>query len=152
MCVCVVCVCVKHTSITLSFSTTEPVWKVARYTSAGPMFFKEFENYVDGGVLANNPCNQGLSKIQKFHHDLHKKLPIALVVSVGTGIYPPDTLGTVDAQDFLFFGRHWLDFTEHIKARAGNLISLLSNAVSILDVASYMCVWEHTFGWALYGV
>ena len=84
---------------------------------------------MDGGVLANNPCNQGLAKIQKFHHDLHKKLPIALVVSVGTGIYPPDTLGRVDAQEFLFFGRHWLDFTEHVKARAGNLISLLSNAV-----------------------
>ena len=102
---------------------------MARCTSAGPLFFKEFENYVDGGVLANNPCNQGLAKIQKFHHDLHKKLPIALVVSVGTGIYPPDTLGRVDAQEFLFFGRHWLDFTEHVKARAGNLISLLSNAV-----------------------
>ena len=119
--------------------STQPVWKVARYTSAGPMFFKEFENYVDGGVLANNPCNQGLSKIQKFHHDLHKKLPIALVVSVGTGIYPPDTLGTVDAQDFLFFGRHWLDFTEHIKARAGNLISLLSNALVESEAMADIC-------------
>ena len=113
----------------LSPHSTELVWKVARYTSAGPLFFKEFENYVDGGVLANNPCNQGLAKIQNFHHDLHKKLPIALVVSIGTGIYPPETLGRVDAQDFLFFGRHWLDFSEHFKARTGNLISLLTNAV-----------------------
>eukprot|EP00731_Ephydatia_muelleri_P031640 Em0023g147a len=130
-------VCKKTTNLQLHFFnncfddefSTQPVWKVARCTSAGPLFFKEFDNYVDGGVLANNPCNQGLAKIQKFHHDLHKKLPIALVVSVGTGIYPPDTLGRVDAQEFLFFGRHWLDFTEHVKARAGNLISLLSNAV-----------------------
>ena len=116
---------------------TELVWKVARYTSAGPLFFKEFENYVDGGVLANNPSNQGLARIQSFHHNLHKKLPIALVVSVGTGIYPPETLGRVDAQDFLFFGRHWLDFTEHIKARAGNLISLLTNAVSGVKTCVY---------------
>ena len=33
-----------------------PVWKVARCTSAAPMFFSEFEDHVDGGVLANNPC------------------------------------------------------------------------------------------------
>ena len=33
-----------------------PVWKVARCSSAAPMFFSEFENHVDGGVLANNPC------------------------------------------------------------------------------------------------
>ena len=44
-----------------------PVWKVARYTSAAPMFFTEFEDYVDGGVLANNPCSYGLSAIQNFY-------------------------------------------------------------------------------------
>ena len=36
-----------------------PVWKVARCTSAAPMFFSEFEDHVDGGVLANNPCQVG---------------------------------------------------------------------------------------------
>lgn len=35
---------------------TAPVWKVARCSSAAPMFFSEFEDHVDGGVLANNPC------------------------------------------------------------------------------------------------
>jgi predicted acylesterase/phospholipase RssA len=33
-----------------------PVWKVARMASAAPLFFEEFEDHVDGGVLANNPC------------------------------------------------------------------------------------------------
>lgn len=45
----------------------ELVWKVARYTTAAPMFFTEFEDYVDGGVLANNPCSYGFSAIQNFH-------------------------------------------------------------------------------------
>jgi hypothetical protein len=31
------------------------------------MFFTEFEEYVDGGVLANNPCSYGFSAIQNFH-------------------------------------------------------------------------------------
>jgi patatin-like phospholipase/acyl hydrolase len=32
------------------------VWKVARCSSAAPLLFEEFEDHVDGGVLANNPC------------------------------------------------------------------------------------------------
>ena len=45
---------------------SEFVWKVARYTSAAPVFFAEFENYVDGGVKANNPTTYGLAEIQEF--------------------------------------------------------------------------------------
>ena len=119
---------------TFSFSDTtcftEHVWKVARYTSAGPMFFTEFENYVDGGVLANNPCDFGLTAIQNFFRTQEKKLKIALVVSVGSGVYPAEELGKVDAQEFFFFGKHWFNFKDTIKSRAMNLMSLLTNAVS----------------------
>ena len=45
---------------------TELVWKVARYTSAAPVFFAECDNYVDGGVKANNPTTFGLAEIQDF--------------------------------------------------------------------------------------
>ena len=37
---------------------------MARYTSAAPVFFKECDNYVDGGVVANNPCNHALAHIK----------------------------------------------------------------------------------------
>ena len=66
-----------------STTTTDLVWKVARYTSASPIFFGEFENYVDGGVLANNPCDCGMTAIQNFYRLQGEKLRIALVVSVG---------------------------------------------------------------------
>ena len=42
----------------------ELVWKVARYTSAAPIYFTECDSYVDGGLVANNPCNYALTKIQ----------------------------------------------------------------------------------------
>ena len=42
----------------------DPVWKVARYTTAAPVYFTECDDYVDGGVLANNPCSDALTKIQ----------------------------------------------------------------------------------------
>ena len=108
---------------------TAPVWKVARYTSAAPIFFTEFEGYVDGGVLANNPCDYGLTAIQNFHRERHVNLTISMVVSVGTGIYPPEELGRIDAQEFLYFGKHWFSFSDTIKSRTRNLLSLLTNAV-----------------------
>ena len=37
----------------------ELVWKVARYTSAAPTYFTECDNFVDGGFMANNPCDSG---------------------------------------------------------------------------------------------
>ena len=44
----------------------EYVWKVARYTSAAPVFFAECDDYVDGGVKANNPTTFGLAEIQEY--------------------------------------------------------------------------------------
>ena len=101
-----------------------PVWKVARYTTAAPMFFKECDNYVDGGVLANNPCDYGMTAIQNFYRHQEQKIPITVVVSVGTGVYPAEKLGNTE-----IFGRHGPRLDSLMK-RAQNLISLLSNAVS----------------------
>ncbi len=71
----------------------EHIWKVARYTSAAPMFFSEFENYVDGGVLANNPSDAALARIQRYYRESDQRLPIACVVSLGSGLYPAVELG-----------------------------------------------------------
>lgn len=110
------------------------MWKVARYTSAAPIFFTEFEGYVDGGVLANNPCDYGLTAIQNFHRERQVNLPISMVVSVGTGVYPPEELGRIDAQEFLYFGKHWFSFSDTIKSRTRNLLLLLTNAVRCLPL------------------
>ena len=50
----------------LIFNFAEFVWKAARYTSAAPVFFAECDNYVDGGVVANNPTTFALPEIQEF--------------------------------------------------------------------------------------
>ena len=59
------------------------------------MFFNECDNYVDGGVLANNPSDSGLNRIQSFYREQGSQLSIACVVSVGSGIYPAEALGSV---------------------------------------------------------
>ena len=59
---------------TLSYifaSVAELLWKVARYTSAAPVFFTECDNYVDGGVKANNPTHFALTEIQDYLSKRH---------------------------------------------------------------------------------
>ena len=113
------------------FILAEEVWKVARYTCAGPTMFKELDDYVDGGVMAQNPSTVGITKIQEFYWQKKLILPISLVVSIGTGILPEDKLGCTDAQDFLSFGKQWFTSEESVGERTGNLVTLLGNAVSL---------------------
>lgn len=56
----------------------DPVWKVARYTSAAPLYFEELDNYVDGGVIANNPCDYGMAEIQRYLSE-QKRWPLRMM-------------------------------------------------------------------------
>ena len=107
------------------------MWKVARYTSAAPVSFTELDNYVDGGILANNPSTTGLTIIQQHFKQKRMKLPVSLVVSVGCGQLPSNVeLGSVDATDYLYFGSHWFSLMSSLTGRIKNLTTLLENAVS----------------------
>ena len=101
------------------------------------MFFKECDNYVDGGVLANNPCEYGMTRIQNHYRQMEKKLDISLVVSVGTGKYPATKVeGTVDAQELFVLANWFTNRPDTMMKKAQNLISLLSNAVSFFSLMS----------------
>ncbi|KAL5457028.1 hypothetical protein EMCRGX_G034263 [Ephydatia muelleri] len=117
------------------------VWKVARYTSAGPLYFEECDSYVDGGILANNPCMEGLTRIQDYYRQVNQKLPISLVVSVGCGVLPPSTIGSIDAQRFLFFGRHWLPTSDGpgLTDTVKNLATLMSTAITESETSAKHC-------------
>ena len=61
----------------------ELVWKVARYATAAPVYFSECDNYVDGGVKANDPSAFGLTEIQRFlsRYDKYYYLSFSLTPS-----------------------------------------------------------------------
>ena len=49
----------------LQLPILEPfVWEAARATSAAPKYFEKYRNFVDGGVIANNPTLDTLTEIQ----------------------------------------------------------------------------------------
>ena len=65
------------------------------------MYFTECDNYIDGGVLSNNPCDSGLTRLQDYYYQQsHTRLPIACVVSVGSGVCPTETLGSVGKNSY----------------------------------------------------
>ena len=114
------------------FINDEYVWEVARYTSAAPIYFTEFKDYVDGGILAQNPSAVGLTAIQKHFNESEQELPISLVVSIGTGKVSEESahIGDIDATEVLVFGKHWLSAVRGLSDRIKSLSTLLSNAVS----------------------
>ena len=106
------------------------MWKVARYTSGGPIYFSAMEDYVDAGVLANNPSASGLTKIQDYYRSKGQKLPISLIVSVGSGVMPDIELGNVDVHEYVHPSKLWFNLKEKLSERTKNLITLLGSAVS----------------------
>ena len=70
--------------IRLLFSlNSELVWRVGRYTSAAPVYFTECDNFVDGGLLANNPCSDALTRIQVYTYTVvYKLLYISIIINV----------------------------------------------------------------------
>lgn len=62
----------------------DPIWKIARATSAAPGYFSSISFggcvFVDGGLGLNNPAEEALNEVRYLHEH-----PPSLLVSVGTG-------------------------------------------------------------------
>ena len=70
--------------------------------------------------MANNPAEEGLTAIQNHYRRNGEKLPISLLVSIGSGVNPTKEIGSVNIQRF-----HVMNI-----ARWKNLIELLGSAAS----------------------
>ena len=68
------------------------VWEAGRCTSAAPFYFPPYEDkFIDGGIMANNPTLDAMAEIQSQEEEEKSGRKLALVVSLGTGIFPPTT-------------------------------------------------------------
>ena len=89
------------------------MWEVARRTSAAPFYFTPKDNYVDGGLLANNPSLHALTTIQTHLRSEGDSRGVSLVVSVGTGMNPAREYGNLqitNAVDYVFKNKQFLQF------------------------------------------
>lgn len=62
-----------------------PVWQVAMYTSAAPTYFKSYDGYVDGGVVANNSSMSAVVQALDRRHNGTHMLGDLRLLSLGTG-------------------------------------------------------------------
>ena len=113
----------------------EPLWKVVRYSSSAPGVVIEKDDYVDGGLLANNPSESGLTRIQSHYKQRGEKLPISLVVSIGSGQKNPEKLGSVNLQSFASHLLH-----RDLGATIKSFSSVVFNAVSIQMCDQYIVI------------
>ena len=71
-------------------SCTEPIWKVARATSAAPPYFRPIElegkPLIDGGFGSNNPTSEAWHSVRQKHGNGQDAVQI--LVSIGTGLNP----------------------------------------------------------------
>ena len=67
------------------------VWRAARGSGAAPTFFRCMGQFLDGGLIANNPTLDALTEIHRYNTlvQCQKSCPFGLVVSLGTGVPPP---------------------------------------------------------------
>ena len=74
------------------------VWRAARGTGAAPSFFRAMGQFLDGGLIANNPTLDVMTDIHKYNTSVRgeQAVPIGLIVSLGTGIPPPAHVPTFD--------------------------------------------------------
>lgn len=62
-----------------------PVWKVCMYTSAAPTYFKSYDGYVDGGMIANNSSMSAVVQALDARHNGTHTLDDVRLLSIGTG-------------------------------------------------------------------
>ena len=70
------------------------MWKSARASGAAPSFFRAEGNFVDGGIISNNPSLELLAEVAEFNvaqravgHDDDVVKP-TVFLSLGTGVPP----------------------------------------------------------------
>lgn len=92
-------------------------------SSAAPIYFPAYQNYIDGGVFAPNPSMLGLSSA--LENDPHCKLENVSLLSIGSG----DMLHVVDKEV-----SHWDSPSSHPPHTLFTLVTEGTN-----DVSDYMC-------------
>ena len=63
-----ICVCVRVT-------TDQFVWRAARSSGAAPTYFRAFGQFVDGGLMSNNPTLDVLTEIHQYNLALRAMVP-----------------------------------------------------------------------------
>ena len=107
------------------------VWEALLATSAAPTYFPSFENFLDGGLMANNPTLPAMADIfteakSSSRGTMSKRVKLGCVVSLGTGYsYPPQPVDNFE----VFVPGFTKDIAKSLYQSSMGLVSLLGHFV-----------------------
>ena len=120
------------------------IWVAARCTSAAPVYFNPYKQYIDGGIKANNPSLDALTRIHEYYKRSHKRqsYKITILVSLGCGRFDQKRKN-MEALDFIHNWRNFSWWRPFLGTQ--NIFSSISGLLDILltEVCSHMCVQIH---------
>ncbi|UXI14532.1 Guanine nucleotide-binding protein Go subunit alpha [Sarcoptes scabiei] len=96
-----------------SDSSEEYLWKVARATGAAPTYFTQFESFIDGGLISNNPTLDLITEIQYINRvdDIKTNgkhsIEMEMILSLGTGMIPKKPIDLNSNSLLSFSGMSW---------------------------------------------
>lgn len=108
----------------LYLTITESVLTVANYVSISPISINNNTDYVSASLIANNPMDYALTRLQQFYYQRHEQCLVSVVVSLGTGIYVHSKMGSFPRISSLKFR------SRRAYHRLQNFVLLLRNSVS----------------------
>ena len=109
------------------FPLIAPVWYVARATSAAPVHFLACEDYVDGGIMANNPSMKAWSEVLRYCQATRQPKPkVSIAVSLGSGVVLD---AKTEEKDINVLGKNYFNVPQTMK-RVKNFFEMLQKAVS----------------------
>ena len=104
-----------------------PVWYVAKATSAAPMHFLSCDEYIDGGIMANNPSMKAWSEMHRYSQATRQPPPkVSIAVSLGSGVFLNKKN---EEKDIDTLGKNYFNVPQQMR-RVKNLFEVLQNAVS----------------------
>ena len=112
------------------------IWVAARCTSAAPVYFDSYkQQYIDGGIKANNPSLDALTRIHEYYKRSRRRQDyrITCLVSLGCGRFDQKRKN-MDAFNFIPNWRNfrwWRPFVgaQKIANSIGGLLSILLTEV-----------------------
>ena len=102
------------------------LWEAACATGAAPAHFPAFEgNFLDGGLMANNPTLEALVEIFEESKKSAQAMELGCVLSIGTGYAPPKPVDKID-----FFIPSATSAVTKLRENISSLVNLLNLLVA----------------------
>ncbi|ELT90707.1 hypothetical protein CAPTEDRAFT_216660 [Capitella teleta] len=114
--------------------TDQHVWRAARCSGAAPTYFRAFGNFLDGGLIANNPTLDVMTEVHEYNMALKATgkgdtgRPMHVVVSLGTGRTTPKKVAICDV-----YRPEGLFDIAKVTIGAKNLSQLLMDQITMAD-------------------